>query len=90
MLISSLGVSDVQTMRDLLKDYVTTEIFQHTTLKPDSMNAAYYPDDRTIENHMYVATTKQKLSCMDQVRLQMKMDECKRTRSVNSISDHIG
>ena len=68
-------MSDVQTMRDLLKDYVATEIFQHTTLKPDRMNASFYPSDRTIENHMYVATTKQKLSCMDQVRLQKKIDE---------------
>lgn len=75
VLISSLGVSDVQTMRDLLKDYVATEIFQHTTSKPDRMNAAFYPSDRTIENHMYVATTKHKLSCMDQVRLQKKIDE---------------
>ncbi len=68
-------------MRDLLKSYVFDEIFKDTTTKPDRMNTAFFPTDKCIANHMYIATVKQKLSCMDQKNLQQQISEWKREDS---------
>ena len=72
---SLIGVSDVQTMRELLKDFILNDMFAHTSRKPDVLNTAFFPRDRCIANHMYIAATKQKLSCMDQVNLQQRIKE---------------
>ncbi|XP_065061190.1 calcium-responsive transcription factor-like [Rhopilema esculentum] len=73
--LTNSGVSDVQTMRELLKDFILNDMFAHTSRKPDVLNTAFFPRDRCIANHMYIAATKQKLSCMDQVNLQQRIKE---------------
>ena len=62
-------------MRDLLKDYVINDLFKDSDIKPSRVNSAFFPTDRTIENHMYIAATREKLSCIDQVNLAEKVKD---------------
>ena len=72
------GIRSVEEMERAIKLYVKNEMFHGEALPPHE-NRRYFPFSRDIRNHMYTATTKLRLSKIDQENLHMKMMEWKKT-----------
>ena len=60
----------------LLKDFVRN-MFITKNVKPTSWNNAYYPSDKDITNHIYIAIQKLKLDKLDQTNLEKKINNWK-------------
>lgn len=74
--VSTIGVTQWQEVKKLLTYHVENILFANGTCpKPSILNRSFYPTNRDIINHIYTATTKQKLSKLDQVNLQRMIDE---------------
>lgn len=60
-----------QEVKKLLAYHVENIVFGDGKCpKPSKLNRSYYPTNTDIINHIYIATSKQKLSKLDQVNLQ--------------------
>ena len=71
-----IGVTQWQEVKKLLTYHVENILFGDSIRpKPSVLNRSFYPTNRDIINHIYIATTKQKLSKVDQFNLQRMIEE---------------
>ena len=65
-LFSHPGISNVRTIRIMLKDYVK-ELHEDALVQPQPYDNSWYPSRRDIKNYVYKTTWLKKLSQIDQV-----------------------
>ena len=71
------GIRSVAEMERYIRHYVKEELFRDREL-PSIENRRYFPLEQDIRNHMYIATTKLRLSKIDQENLHLKILEWKK------------
>ncbi|XP_057308166.1 calcium-responsive transcription factor-like [Hydractinia symbiolongicarpus] len=71
------GVRQVKEMERHIKIYVQNELFCDKML-PSPTNRRFFPTRRDITNHMYISTTKLRLSKIDQENLALKIEQWKK------------
>jgi hypothetical protein len=74
------GVTQWQEVKKLLTYHVENILFSDDKgPRPSKLNRSFYPTNTDIINHIYTATSKQKLSKLDQVNLQKMIEQWIRT-----------
>ena len=68
------GVKNVKEMERHLQIFVKKELFRNTT-KPPTSSRRFFPKQKDIWNHMYLATVKLRFSKVDQANLDQKIKE---------------
>ena len=71
------GIRSIKEMQRIINPYVKKELFRGENVPPPE-NRRFFPLARDIRNHMYRATTKLRLSKIDQENLSMKVKEWKK------------
>jgi hypothetical protein len=70
------GVRSVDEMRRHLKIYIKDDLFRGKE-QPQRSNKRYFPQAKTIQNHMYNAAMRARLSFMDQDNVQQLIQKWK-------------
>ena len=71
------GVRSVSEMQNHLLQYLKSDVFRGQALPPKS-NRQYFPSEKTVRNHMYLARQREIFSKCDLVGLQRKVAEWRR------------
>ena len=71
-----LGINQLHDVKLLLRETIRSK-FKDKEIHPSSWNSMYFPSDRDIRNHMYIANRKLKLDQLDQCNLKKQIDNWK-------------
>ena len=73
---SYVGINQLHDVKLLLRETIRAK-FKDQEIQPTSWNSMYFPSDRDIRNHMYMANKKMKLDQLDQCNLQKQIGNWK-------------
>ena len=77
------GVRSVDEIRHHLKIYIKDDLFRDKE-QPQRSNRRYFPQSKTIKNHMYNAAMRARLSVMDQDNVQELIKKWKSKKGLAS------